>query len=196
MRLVPIVLAAVLVAGCGSQVETNVPASGPDVPDSTAPVESGPNTRPPSILLVSSAGEQKAVLGSSCVDYVDPDTGSGVGACGDSTWPHPERVSVVRPRETVSIVFEDARVSKQGSVAVLALGCERDALETVRLTPGAATTEWVVDLEPGAYELNVFARFLGDDGRRSGDVSGGLGLVVSDDAKLAVEPGPPRRSNC
>jgi hypothetical protein len=39
-------------------------------------------------------------------------------------------------------------------------------------------TRWTVDLEPGAYELDVCGYFESDVGA-SGDVSGSLGLTVA-----------------
>jgi hypothetical protein len=46
----------------------------------------------------------------------------------------------------------------------------------VPLAPGPSTT-WTVDLEPGAYELHVYANFESKDA--NGDVSGSLGLTVA-----------------
>jgi hypothetical protein len=42
---------------------------------------------------------------------------------------------------------------------------------------GHRRVQWDVDLDPGAYQLDVFARFEASDGR-AGDVSGVLGLTV------------------
>jgi hypothetical protein len=59
-------------------------------------------------------------------------------------------------------------------------------------------THWQVNLDPGAYEVDVFARFASNDGRK-GDVSGSLGLLVDPertpeiipmDASLALCPFP------
>jgi hypothetical protein len=46
-------------------------------------------------------------------------------------------------------------------------------------------TAWRVHLEPGAYDLDVFANFGAPDGR-TGDVSGSLGVLVDDKAPLEV----------
>ena len=45
------------------------------------------------------------------------------------------------------------------------------------LVPGSET-RWTVDLEPDAYEPDVFAYFESDAGA-TGDVSGTLGLTVA-----------------
>jgi hypothetical protein len=57
------------------------------------------------------------------------------------------------------------------------LGCDDRTIETVALAPGPQTP-WTVDLEPGAYELDVFGYFESDAGA-TGDVSGTLGLTVA-----------------
>jgi len=197
MRLLPLLLATLFLGACGSAVETqNLPASsGPTEEGPTTPAVAKPNTRPPAIVLVSEAGKQVAVAGSSCVTYTDPDTGEGSGVCSDSTWPHPTKVSVVRPGETVSVLLSGATVDEEGSVGVLPLGCEHDVLRTIDLPAGKQSTAFPVDLDPGAYELYVFARFKADDGR-SGDASGSVGLLVDEDASVGIEPSPAPSSNC
>jgi hypothetical protein len=195
-RLLLVALVAV-VAGCGTAAEqTNVPAS--SSPAEAPTVETGGgtvNTKPPLIVLVSPAGKQEAVLGSYCLTGVDPDTGAGTGVCRDSGPVHPEEVTAVKPGDSVSIVLSDARVGKEGSFVVRPLGCEKEVIETVQLAPGEQSTVWQVDLAAGAYQLDVFTLFESHDGR-SGDVSGSLGLLVANDAPVAIEPGPPRRSGC
>jgi hypothetical protein len=73
-----------------------------------------------------------------------------------------------------------------GSASVRRLGCDEE-LASVPLEP---ETRWSVDLEPGAYELQIFTTF--EAGSASGDTSGVLGLVVDATAPLEVRPaGPP-----
>jgi hypothetical protein len=55
----------------------------------------------------------------------------------------------------------------------------------IPLVRGPVTT-WRVELDPGAYELDVFVMFEG--GEKSGDVSGALGLLVDETARLEVVP--------
>ena len=56
------------------------------------------------------------------------------------------------------------------------IGCKNRTVETIPLAVGPET-RWTVDLEPGAYELDVFAYY--ESGGASGDVSGSLGLTVA-----------------
>ena len=184
MRRLPLLFATLLLGACGTATGTqNLPASsGPTEATPTNPAETKPNLSPPPIVLVTAAGKQVAVAGSSCVTRTDPDTGESSGVCADSTWPHPEKVSVVRPGDSVSVALSGALVDEGASVEVLPLGCEHDVLRTI-------------DLEPGAYELYVAARFEAEDGR-SGDTSGSAGLLVDENAALGVGPAPPGRSNC
>jgi len=194
VRLVGALLVSLLLAACGAETgDVGVPASSAlqePVPE-TSPAER-PDTSPPPVVLVGGAGEQRATINSYCVVAERGEWSKSAGICVDGTWPHPKRVSVVRPGEEVTVLV-GAHV-QAGSVSVLRLGCERDVFERFRLARGEAATTWNVDLEPGAYELWVFARFAGDT--KTGDVSGGLGLVVSPDAGLTIDAGPPRRSNC
>jgi hypothetical protein len=197
MRRLPLLFATLLLGACGTATGTqNLPASsGPTEATPTNPAETKPNLSPPPIVLVTAAGKQVAVAGSSCVTRTDPDTGESSGVCADSTWPHPEKVSVVRPGDSVSVALSGALVDEGSSVEVLPLGCEHDVLRTIDLEPGKQSTAFPVDLEPGAYELYVAARFEAEDGR-SGDTSGSAGLLVDENAPLAVGPAPPGRSNC
>jgi hypothetical protein len=202
-------LAGLALAGCGEATrETAVPASsGPTEPSGVTETSSGaaetstgvtetstPPVRPPEIVLASAAGKQIALLGSYCVTATDESTGQSQGLCADSMWPHPKRVSVVHPGDSVSVVLSDANVRKDGSVTVLPLGCEHTVVKTIPLTPGQQSTAFAVDLDPGAYELQVFAPFKA--AASSGDVSGALGLVVAPDAPATIDAGPPRRSGC
>jgi hypothetical protein len=71
-----------------------------------------------------------------------------------------------------------------GSVSLRPLGCTDRQVAEVPLELGERT-EWTVGLEPGAYQLDVFAHFEAFDGP-TGDVSGSLGLLVAPE-------GPPRK---
>jgi len=195
VRRVPLVVLALVLAGCGSTAEqTGVPASSAQ---ESAPVEThGPTTapldesklRPPQILLRSSAGEQRAVEGSFCVDSVDPASGQGSGVCSDSAAVHPNAVTVVQPGDEVTFVFSGANIVRPsgchaddqqgciGYVHVKPLGCDDREVERVPLGLGPET-RWTIDLESGAYELDVFGYFESIDGA-TGDVSGALGLLV------------------
>jgi hypothetical protein len=206
MRLLPGLLALAVTlaaAGCGAETET----SGGGAPTASAPVEQTDTTAaaedrqtPPRIVLESEAGRQTAVLGSYCVEYVDEAAGVAGGACADSASTAPEELSTVRPGEKVRIVLEDAAVARPascsseeeqdciGSVAVHPLGCERKTVEEIPLALGPETT-WRADLEPGAYELDLFAYFDAPEGR-TGDVSGSLGVLVDETAPLEIAPAP------
>ena len=196
MRLLLALLAGLALAGCGTETEGSpVPASSGPIESSGGTETSPPALEPPVIVLASVAGKQIATRGSYCITAVDPSSGQNAGRCADSTWPHPDRVTVVKPGDGVSLILSDAQVRGNGTVTVLPYGCEQTIVKTIPLNARAQSTAFAVDLDPGAYELQVFTRFSSDDGRR-GDVSGGLGLVVADDRSPTIEPGPPRRSNC
>ena len=199
VRLLPLLLLALLLAACGSSVAgTGAPASsgresesasgegtasGPGEP-APEPVDES-DLQPPPIILVSEYGRQEAVRGSYCVDYVDEETGQGSGMCADSAMPtYPDAVTSVAPGDRVTFVISKAVFKRDSVVTVRPLGCTdevtqgRWGLGKIRLEPGTGEHEWAVDLEHGAYQLDVFARFQADDGR-SGDVSGSLGLTVA-----------------
>jgi len=195
MRLLLAALLGVALAGCGTVAEGTPPASSGPVETSGVTDAAASPPKPPLIVLASAGGKQIAEPGSYCVTSVDSATGQNQGRCADSAWPHPERVTVVHPGDGVSVILSEADVRKDGTVTVLPFGCEHTILKTIPLDPGVQSTAFPIDLEPGAYELQVFAPFKSDGGL-SGDVSGGLGLVVAPDTSPAIEPGPPRRSNC
>jgi hypothetical protein len=180
------------IAGCGvATEETGTPASSGEesLPTETSkpiPTLDEANLRPPPIVLVSAAGKQEARRGSSCVQYADPASGEGAGACSDVAGPlHPDFVSLVRPGDNTLVIVAGAS-AEGGSVTVRPLGCDDQETLVFDLASGADETSWRVDLEPGAYQLDVFTRFETTDGR-SGDVSGSLGLLVGDsDARRTV----------
>jgi hypothetical protein len=196
VRLISLLLLALVLAACGSAAEeTGVPASSGQetfgqesaegegtasggVEPPTEPVD-GSDLKPPAILLVSETGRQKAVQGSYCVDYVDEATGQGSGVCADAAMPtYPAAVTSVAARDKVTFVLPEARFKPDSVVVIRPLGCTERVLGKLALDPGTGEQSWQVDLEHGAYQLDVFARFRADDGR-SGDVSGSLGLTVA-----------------
>jgi hypothetical protein len=156
-----------LLALLGLGVATSAP--GPSESDSA-------RLRPPVLELVSDAGTQRAVQGSYCV------TGPESGECADfAILLVPERASVVRPGEVVTIAVVGAH-AVDGTASVHRRGCERELL-SVELRP---ETRWTVELEPGAYELRLFTTF--EAGSTTGDTRGVLGLVVDATAPLEVRP--------
>jgi hypothetical protein len=187
----------VVLAACGTTVDrTEGPAassaSGSGVAETDAartpePAED-PALKPPGIVLRSAVGDQKAVEGSYCIDYVDPGSGQGSGVCGDSAQIFPRTVTVLQPGDEVAFVFSRANIvrpsgchgeSKQdciGYVYVRPLGCADREVERAPLALGPQT-RWTVDLPTGGYQLDVFGYFEADSGA-SGDVSGTLGLYV------------------
>ena len=178
MKPLSALVLALAMAGCGAATDgTNVPAS--------SGVESV-EPAPPTILLVGSGGEQSAVRVSFCVDYVDPASREGTGVCGDTGPIHPDEVTVARPGDDVTFVVEGAGEVSDASVSVKPLGCDDREVERIPLSAGEQTP-WTVDLEPGAYQLDVFAKFEAANGA-SGDVSGSLGLLVKADAPPRTVP--------
>jgi hypothetical protein len=197
--LLLLLVVSVLAGGCGAAERVGGgPTSTAVQPDTESDplFDEAEKTKPPPIVLETAAGRQRAVPGSSCVDYVDEASGYGVGACADTERPSPSRLSTVRPDEEVLIRLEDADVVRPegcvsddeqsciGTAAVHPLGCARKTIAEIPLAVGPATT-WRVELEPGAYEVEVFAYFDAPDGR-SGDVSGAVGLLVDETAPLEI----------
>jgi hypothetical protein len=176
-------------AGCGAEGEQSQPAASTPA---TEPSTVATTLTAPPIVLVSSAGKQVAVPGSSCVTSVDRSSGQTHGVCRDSGVVHPKEVTVLPPGASVTIVLGNAQIDGRASVVVRPLGCERTEIEQVEVGGGRP---WLLDLPPGAYQADVFTRFKADDGS-TGDTSGSLGIVIDPNAQPAIEPGPPRRSNC
>ena len=162
----------------------------------TAEPPPAPGLKPPPIVLNSEAGRQKAVFGSYCITSVSSNGEEGAGICTDSAFPHPKELTVARPGESIRITIVGTHLvvpagctpasGCASAVTIYPLGCGPDrAVADFELSK--ATTRWDVDLEPGAYELSVFAYF--DDGAgTSGDVSGALGLLVDPDREPAIIP--------
>ena len=192
MRLFPLVLAALVLVACGSGTEqTGVPASsgsseefaegsGTATGSGQVPApDDEANPKPPPILLLYKGQEQKAVRGSYCVEHVEEATGQGSGVCADSGAPiYPSSVTSVAGGDRVTFVLPEATFRKESVVTIRPLGCSDKTVGEIELKPGTGKHTWKVDLDWGAYQLDVFARFEAADGR-TGDVSGSLGLTVA-----------------
>jgi len=153
-------------------------------------------TKPPIVILVSRAGKQIATPGSSCVQYTDPDTGEGTGVCADAAGPvHPDELTVVQPAEHLDILLAGAYSSGDGVVTITRLGCTGKKVEELDLAVGMSGTHTDVDLEPGAYEFDVFTRFGSNDGRQ-GDLSASLGVLVDPKRAPAIIPADARFDVC
>jgi hypothetical protein len=125
--------------------------------------------RPPDLSIRSNAGVQPGMQGSYCV------RDSTQGVCADTTQPHPNLVSVVRPGARVVLRVADGTLSEP-SVAVDALGCSGLG-NSKPLRNRNGRWQIAVPTRPGAYELFVFARFATSE--TSGDTSAGFGVLVS-----------------
>ena len=178
MRGMIVVLAALTVAGCGAQGDEEAAFTG----STTVTEASAPDSAPPPIVLESPYGDQTAVRGSYSVSY---ETGV-LNADGPAA--RPKEVTAVVAGDEVRFVFAGAEIVSAGgchggdpqdcigSVGVKPLGCDNRSVETIPLELGPETT-WTVDLEPGAYELAVFASYESEGA--NGHVSGSLGLTVA-----------------
>lgn len=108
--------------------------------------------------------------------------------CSDAPAVHPVAITVAQPGDEVTFVFSGADVVRprgchgedeqwcSGYVLVRPLGCEDREVQRVPLALGPET-RWTIDLETGAYELDVFGYFESSEGA-TGDVSVALGLLV------------------
>ena len=195
-----LLLAAVLVAGCG---QTSGVGSGPEPDSGTGTTEelslpaTGSTTTehdkvgPPAVLLESTSGVQRGTLGSWCVE----NPSAGTGACADSGVFAPDAVSVVAPGEELVLRLDGARVVRAkdchardmscvGEASIVIPGCARREVARVFLEEGPET-RFPAPGGAGRYEIRTFANFEADDGS-SGDVSAAFGLRVEADA----EPGP------
>jgi hypothetical protein len=174
---------AFALGGCGVANETGVPGSSgaESVPAETLapPIATLDESmlKPPPILLVSRAGKQEAIQSSFCVQYVDQASGQDQGVCADGVPVFPKEVSTLQTGDWANLVLAGAFVKDEGSVVVRPLGCKDEETLSFDLTAGMSETHWRVQLKPGAYQLDVFARFGSNDGR-SGDVTGTVGLLV------------------
>jgi hypothetical protein len=186
MRAVVITTCLVLATGCGArETSRGVSTAAADQPLPTSIDDDAEDEQqPPPFVLASVGGRQVGVQSTYCI------TGPNVGTCTDYVEIGPPRkLSVVRPGETVQLVLEDV-LTAEGSVSVLRLGCDRQLSSLELADP---TTEWTVDLEPGSYELEVFAVF--EAASTNGDTSASLGLLVDESATPELVPAP-KRPDC
>ena len=133
---------------------------------------------PPPFALLTAAGHQSAVQGSYCLALKD------VATCGEYLQLPPAELSVVAPGETVELVLDGA-LTVDGRVVVLPLGCSHKVAE---IAVDAPETTWQVDLDPGLYELELYADF--EAAAKSGDTTASLGLEVDPTAAAAIVPVP------
>jgi hypothetical protein len=161
-----------LLALCLTAVVAATMVFGQATPASAASTEAL-NFSPPTIVLKSVAGAQRATQGSYCISV--PTSDSFVVLCADYVDPEPRWLSIVRPKEHVTIRVRGATMAR-GSVWVHPRGCERRVVQRFKVM--RPTRRWLVRLDPGRYELSLYLRFRTADGR-SGDTSGALGLLVS-----------------
>ena len=178
MRFLPFTFAALALAGCGAA--TTAPGSSGEEKTlrqpSTTVVEQS-DLAPPAVYLISAGGKQRAAEGSSCISYTDPDTGQGVGRCGDAAGlVRPASMTVVQPGDNVIVTIPGATLKRESTITIHPLGCEDKQTETIDF-PQSGELHWAVDLDHGAYQLDVFALFDADNGI-NGDLSASLGLLV------------------
>ncbi|HYY74946.1 MAG TPA: hypothetical protein VE644_01330 [Gaiellaceae bacterium] len=184
-------LVLVLLGLVGWSVEEESGSAATPSPAESEPAPPGPEggkAKPPPIVLRSAAGTQVAVAESSCV------TAPSTAVCIDTNDQQPEDLSVVRPGEKVVLSLRGASVTGGSVLAGPLPSCENATVSELELEPGAET-RWRVDLPPGQYELEVFARFEAAGGR-SGDVSGSLGLLVDATQAQEILPVPATFVGC
>lgn len=85
--------------------------------------------------------------------------------------------------------------SPPGERRLRPLGCIDEETARIRFEPGSGELQWDVDLDPGGYQLDVFARFEASDGR-TGDVSGVLGLTVAGPKETTPWASTASRARC
>lgn len=179
MRLVLFTLAVLALAGCGAA--TDVPGFSGEPPTLAQPTVSieakEPELEPPPIFLVGAGGKQRAAPGSACIEYTNEASGESSGQCRDVAGPvRPKAMTVVQPGDNVIVTIPGASLEKESAITIRPLGCVDEETQKLDL-PDPGELDWEVDLEPGAYQLDVFALFDLGDGV-SGDTSGTLGLLV------------------
>jgi hypothetical protein len=187
MRLFVLAAAVLLLAGCGMEADTVGPvaASSEAVETTTSQPSDVP---PPQIVFVSAAGKQVAILGSYCV------TAPNAGVCADSGPIHPQEVSVLQSADQLSFLLTDGSFDGPASIVVRPLGCDREEVASAK-TSGAEAL--ALDLPPGAYQADVFARFRDGVGQSTGDVTGTVGILIDPSATHpAIRPAPSGLSDC
>ena len=142
---------------------------------------------PPPVTLISAAGEQRAVPETYCLS-IPPRPGETTAAsiCAESVDRKPRRLSVVRPRETISVVLRGARAAT-GYGRLIGLG-RRKTIARFRIS--SPTTRWRVSLPTGAFELEVYIDGFATADGRTGDTSGSLGLLVDRTRKRTIVLAP------
>jgi hypothetical protein len=151
VRRLPMLALVLLFAGCGSSADpTGLGASSsgrsePSVTNGPSTAVDEPKLKPPSILLSSDLGKQKAVQGSYCVDYVDEATGCGQAICSDAAPVFPKGVTAVARGDRVTLVVPGAVLKADSIVTVRPLGCSDQEIAQIGFEPGAGELEWDVD---------------------------------------------------
>jgi hypothetical protein len=208
MRLAFLILTISLLAPACGQVDRDPPAAASGPPETTEQ-PSGKSEqpegaiKPPPVVLESDAGRQIGVRGGYCVTNHE----TGQGLCIDTARPEATQASVVRPGEIVTIALEGARAVRSdgchwrdmsciGEITASPVGCKAKGGMAARVfLDRGSQMQWRVQLEPGAYELQLYFYFEADDGR-SGDSSAALGLLVHPTAELAVISMPAAATGC
>jgi hypothetical protein len=213
--LLALALLAGFTVACGGAVPETEPAAAPadagqPPPDTSGFTETGgsepattstepkpapgPELKPPPIVLETEAGRQEAVQGSYCITHLS-EGGLGEGLCVDTLRPHPAELSVVAPGDEITISLPGATIVTEppgcsgpcdSTVSLRPLGCGEEQEATRVLDEDGLT--WTVDLEPGAYQLDVFVQHFDDGKGMTGDTSGSLGLLVDADRDPAIIP--------
>jgi hypothetical protein len=147
--------------------------------------------RAPVLQLISPAGRQDGVRGSSCVSSVDAE-GQGVALCVDTLRPYPERLTVAEPSTQLILELADGDFTEPAAVTVTLLGCT-DPIAGFTLDQSGDS--WAADLAPGTYELDVFFLFA-TPGGLSGDSYQSLGLIVASGLEPAILPATAGRFVC
>jgi hypothetical protein len=132
---------------------------------------------PPPIVLVARAGRQTGAL----LRYSVESDSSGYG--GETASAAPSRVTVVRPREELSISMPAAGPT-QRLVVVRQLGCRDRAVFSVLLD--RRESAWRPDLPRGAYELEVTVLDFEPPGGGKGTATALFGVLVDPARERAV----------
>ena len=131
----------------------------------------------PTLVLASRAGSQTGVL----LRY-EIETGDD-GLAGEMTPAVPEKATVARPGESVSISITGVEPSER-LVVVRALGCKDRVLASTSLD--AEAPGWRVPTRPGAYEVEVSVPHFEPVGGGTGTATALFGLLVDETRPRAV----------